>query len=819
MEENRSTGLQSRIPTSSKSLSPSRIGIKEFDSHIPPPSVKTNLSSRVLKPRASLSTLNNEANLIKPTKLPSKMPPPASAGRTSLPAIKTRLPASASRSSTSRPTGKSVYKRSVSASSHLQKPASTAPSSRSSIDDGKSFSDESMTTYSDDRTDPSPTADSSTEARLRSIELAYAKLAEKVLQTSTQSPDVKDFFSQRTQMLEESLQTERNRSLNLQNEYSALVRELAEHEADQIVSKKQMETLKTTLENVEREHHRHIEDMEIDHTRLLESENYRWKQTLQEQEILYAEEQNHLQLQSKQRIEEIENHYEQLMKSITSEHEAILKSTTEEKDAFIKKVQEGASLALKKTTEKHEATIRELEVKIKPLEESCDSLASELEQTQNSLKMQKDTSTSLQTTIDERNATILKLESTNCSLEGTVVELKQKNQNLQNRLSEVESLLDASNSDKETLINKLLKEESLRRKLHNTIQELKGNIRVFCRVRPCIGEEKPVEISYPDQGGEANEIEVLTEGAGSSLSGNSLKKYPFKFDRVFAPDINNEEIFDEISQLIQSAMDGYNVCIFAYGQTGSGKTYTMSSPTGMIPCAVQMIYNRAFTLRERGWEYRMEGQFLEIYNETIKDLLVNNSNDDGDKRRYEIYHDTKEGRTFVTNLAREPLESSEQVSWLLERSAKNRFVAATNANEHSSRSHSVFMLHIQGVNHLTGERCQSTLNLIDLAGSERLSHSQSTGDRLKETQAINKSLSCLGDVIHALGNEKEGTYVPYRNSKLTNLLQHSLGGNSKTLMFVNVSPVQQHVSETLCSLRFATKVNNTQIGTARRVMK
>ncbi|WBW72261.1 kinesin-14 family minus-end directed microtubule motor Klp2 [Schizosaccharomyces osmophilus] len=819
MEENRSTGLQSRIPTSTKSLSPARNGIKEFDSHIPPPSVKTNLSSRILKPRASLSTLINEANLIKPTKLPSKMAPPASAGKTSLPAIKTRAPASSGRPNASRPVGNSVYKRSVSASSHLQKPASIPPTSRSSMDETKSFSDESMTTYSDERTEPSPITDNSTEARLRSIELAYSTLSEKVLQTSTQSPDVKDFFSQRTQMLEESLQNERSRSLSLQNDYSTLLREVAEHEANQIYSKKQMETLKEVFEGTEREHHRQIEDMEMNHARVMENESYIYQQKQQERELLYTEERNNLQLQSKQRMEEVENHYEQLMKGVSAEHEAVIKTITEEKDAFIKKVQEGASLALKKTTEKHEATIHELEIKIKPLEESRDNFASQLEQTQSSLKLQKDTSTSLQVSLDERSAALLKSESMNRSLESTIVELEGKNQSLQSRLSEVESLLDASNSDKQTLINKLLKEESVRRKLHNTIQELKGNIRVFCRVRPCMGEEKPAEISYPDQGEDANEIEVLTEGTGSSLNGNSLKKYPFKFDRVFAPDINNEEIFDEISQLIQSAMDGYNVCIFAYGQTGSGKTYTMSSPTGMIPCAVQMIYNRAFGLRERGWEYRMEGQFLEIYNESIKDLLVSNSNDDGDKRRYEIYHDAKEGKTFVTNLTREPLESSEQVSWLLEQSAKNRFVAATNANEHSSRSHSVFMLHIQGINHLTGERCHSTLNLIDLAGSERLSHSQSTGDRLKETQAINKSLSCLGDVIHALGSEKEGTYVPYRNSKLTNLLQHSLGGNSKTLMFVNVSPVQQHVSETLCSLRFATKVNNTHIGTARRVMK
>jgi kinesin family protein C1 len=127
---------------------------------------------------------------------------------------------------------------------------------------------------------------------------------------------------------------------------------------------------------------------------------------------------------------------------------------------------------------------------------------------------------------------------------------------------------------------------------------------------------------------------------------------------------------------------------------------------------------------------------------------------------------------------------------------------------------SVFMLKISGSNAVTGESVEGLLNLIDLAGSERLSQSGSTGDRLKETQAINKSLSSLGDVIAALANREQ--HIPYRNSKLTYLLQHSLGGNSKTLMFVNVNPSLPSFNETICSLRFATKVNACQIGTARR---
>lgn len=145
---------------------------------------------------------------------------------------------------------------------------------------------------------------------------------------------------------------------------------------------------------------------------------------------------------------------------------------------------------------------------------------------------------------------------------------------------------------------------------------------------------------------------------------------------------------------------------------------------------------------------------------------------------------------------------------MLKRASQNRATGATNINERSSRSHSVFTLQLTGENKKTGERSSGLLNLIDLAGSERLSMSGSVGDRLKETQAINKSLSSLGDVIQSLVNKKEGSHVPYRNSKLTWLLRNSLGGNCKTLMFVNVSPLVEHFNETLCSLRFATKVNS-----------
>ncbi|XP_044487386.1 kinesin-like protein KIN-14N isoform X1 [Mangifera indica] len=364
---------------------------------------------------------------------------------------------------------------------------------------------------------------------------------------------------------------------------------------------------------------------------------------------------------------------------------------------------------------------------------------------------------------------------------------------------------------------KLIEGEKLRKKLHNTILELKGNIRVFCRVRPLLPDDSCSTegrvISYPTS------TEALGRGIDIMQNG---QKHSFTFDRVFMPDAPQEDVFVEISQLVQSALDGYKVCIFAYGQTGSGKTYTMMGKPGhpdqkgLIPRSLEQIFQTRQSLQTQGWKYEMQVSMLEIYNETIRDLL----NRDGTRtengtagKQYAIKHDAN-GNTHVSDLTIVDVCSTKEVSYLLDRAAHSRSVGKTQLNEQSSRSHFVFTLRISGVNESTEQHVQGVLNLIDLAGSERLSKSGSTGDRLKETQAINKSLSSLSDVIFSLAKRED--HVPFRNSKLTYLLQPCLGGDSKTLMFVNISPEPSSVGESLCSLRFASRVNACEIGTPRR---
>ncbi|KAI2224714.1 kinesin-like nuclear fusion protein [Ophidiomyces ophidiicola] len=423
----------------------------------------------------------------------------------------------------------------------------------------------------------------------------------------------------------------------------------------------------------------------------------------------------------------------------------------------------------------------------------------------------------LQANLATANGNTLTLESSIRALKARIEFLESGNKEQSDAFARLDQELNDAITETKAAKEKLRKEETLRRKLHNQVQELKGNIRVFCRVRPLLEtepKEESANIQFPDCNMEAKQITVQGPQEKSSRGSITAKNHGFSFDHVFGPRSQNSDVFEELSQVVQSALDGYNVCIFCYGQTGSGKTHTMSSEDGMIPKAVAQIYQTAADLEERGWKYTMEGSFVEVYNESLNDLLGNA--EDFDKKRHEIRHDIQKSQTTITNTTIVTLDSPATVELILRQAAANRSVASTKANWRSSRSHSVFILKLIGENAITEERSESTLNLVDLAGSERLTHSGATGDRLKETQNINRSLSCLGDVIGALGQGKEGGHIPYRNSKLTYLLQFSLGGNSKTLMLVMISPRQEHLSETLTSLRFATKVQNTHIGTAKK---
>jgi kinesin family protein C2/C3 len=215
--------------------------------------------------------------------------------------------------------------------------------------------------------------------------------------------------------------------------------------------------------------------------------------------------------------------------------------------------------------------------------------------------------------------------------------------------------------------------------------------------------------------------------------------------------------------------------------------------------------------------YTISVSMLEIYNEAINDMLAERpaagSGGRGGEATKVVLREGPQG-VFVQDLTVKPVEGLEDVLRLMKQGYRNRTTFATNMNEHSSRSHCMLSVYVAGVNRVTGAAVKGKLHLVDLAGSERVSKSGVTGDRLKEAQNINKSLSALGDVIQAR-MEKRG-HVPFRNSTLTWLLSDSLSGDSKTLMFVNLSPISSNAEETVCSLNFASRARNVELGRAAK---
>ncbi|KAB5534963.1 hypothetical protein DKX38_018049 [Salix brachista] len=331
------------------------------------------------------------------------------------------------------------------------------------------------------------------------------------------------------------------------------------------------------------------------------------------------------------------------------------------------------------------------------------------------------------------------------------------------------------------------------RQLYNQVQDLKGTIRVYCRVRPFLRGQSNGQ-STVDYIGENGNIMI----ANPLKNGKEARKV-FSFNKVFGTNVTQDQIYADTQPLVRSVLDGYNVCIFAYGQTGSGKTYTMSGPDltseqtwGVNYRALRDLFQISKT-RGDVIKYEVGVQMVEIYNEQVRDLLLNGLN--------------------VPDASWIPVSSTQDVLDLMKIGQRNRAVGATALNERSSRSHSVLTVHVYGKELVSGSILKGCLHLVDLAGSERVDKSEAVGERLKEAQHINRSLSALGDVISALA--QKSPHVPYRNSKLTQILQDSLGGHAKTLMFVHINPELNSIGETISTLKFAERVSSIELGAAR----
>lgn len=331
------------------------------------------------------------------------------------------------------------------------------------------------------------------------------------------------------------------------------------------------------------------------------------------------------------------------------------------------------------------------------------------------------------------------------------------------------------------------------------------SVRVVVRCRPMNGKEKAAAYD------KVVDVDVKLGQVSVKNPKGTSHEMPktFTFDAVYDWNAKQFELYDETFRpLVDSVLQGFNGTIFAYGQTGTGKTYTMEGvrgdpeKRGVIPNSFDHIFTHIS--RSQNQQYLVRASYLEIYQEEIRDLLSKDQT-----KRLELKERPDTG-VYVKDLSSFVTKSVKEIEHVMNVGNQNRSVGATNMNEHSSRSHAIFVITVEcsevgldGENHIRVGK----LNLVDLAGSERQAKTGAQGERLKEATKINLSLSALGNVISALVDGKS-THIPYRDSKLTRLLQDSLGGNAKTVMVANVGPASYNVEETLTTLRYANRAKN-----------
>ena len=376
-----------------------------------------------------------------------------------------------------------------------------------------------------------------------------------------------------------------------------------------------------------------------------------------------------------------------------------------------------------------------------------------------------------------------------------LLKLKKKNLNLSEKIKYYSEGIKYHNQ----LHNDI---QPYKNQMNNEYQEAKGNVRVFCRIRPPLQREiskKQIDIEYRGD----NSLIIKGEKKASNVGreGGHQDVEQFQFNRIFKQNDTQEDVFEEVSSLIQSSLDGFNINIFAYGQTGSGKTFTMEGDTssplryGIVPRSVDRIF-RYFEeeLKNMGWEIKFYLSVCEIYNKKTRDLLGEKNVDKTEELKEMEIHNLNEWNSNFSQIA------------------QRRKVAETKMNMESSRSHLIFKIkiHLRNSNGLEDDRFGS-LNLIDLAGSERVDKATVSEERFKESIEINSSLTHLKSVFEAM-KSKHDKFVPFHNTPLTDVLKDCLSGdNSKTLMFVNISPLLDSFKESICSLKFATDVNKCYV--------
>lgn len=377
----------------------------------------------------------------------------------------------------------------------------------------------------------------------------------------------------------------------------------------------------------------------------------------------------------------------------------------------------------------------------------------------------------------------------------------------------VPSVTDMKINNSEEAVDNLrmeLKREHIRNAvLLSKVQDIKGDILVYIRVRP--EETKP---------GESKMVEILDQNSIGIKDLYTEQLKAFSFDRCFTEQSTQLDVFNEFEHLAISVLSGYNVSLLAYGQTGSGKTYTMigednNNNRGLYYTLSNKIFDVIETYPD-SINVNIELSMYEIYNDELRDLLV-------EKQKTKLVIISKPSGTYIQGLQKFKIESVSDIIDFLHKGEKTRSTASTDINDHSSRSHCIMTLYITQTDS-SGKYVTGKLNIVDLAGSEKVKKSKAQGERLVEAQNINKSLSALGDVIAALDNKtnkknNNSAHIPYRNSKLTYALKDSLSSHSKTIMICTIRPNEGFVDETLSTLYFAQRVRSVNLGEAKKIVE
>ena len=423
------------------------------------------------------------------------------------------------------------------------------------------------------------------------------------------------------------------------------------------------------------------------------------------------------------------------------------------------------------------------------MNETIDAFKIQLEKNERARVQLQDKINDLEISLDQAKKKEQKMNAKLEQLQGVAGDAAR----LQEEVKTTQKELALVKSDFNTVEVKYKEEQMKRKQLHNQLEDMKGKIRVYCRVRPLSNSEKEREESNKMVITMVDEFTLLVNGK------NAQKTY--LFDSVFGPDSTQEQVFEESKRLIQSAVDGFNVCIFAYGQTGSGKTFTVqgsASNPGVTPRSIDELFTIVESMNN--YNITLRCYMVELYLDELRDLLL-------PKNAAKVPLEIKEsatGMVTINGVSEVEIKTVQEANRIFNFGLEHRMTRQTKMNDSSSRSHLVFAIIVDSFNRQTKVRTVGKISLVDLAGSEKASKTGTDKQGAEEGRAINQSLSALGNVIQALSDGRQ--HIPYRDHPLTKLMKDSLGGTAKTLMFVNVSPSNYNESESKNSMDYATRV-------------